>query len=94
VDNASTDRTKEVVQSCHIPAMSVRYIYEPKRGKSNAYNTAFGLAEGSILISTDDDVRFTRNWITEITQPIIDGNGDAVAGSITIAEHLQRPLDG
>src|SRR5688500_3483272 len=63
VDNASTDRTAQVVSDCGLSDMSVHYIYEPRRGKGNAYNTAMAAARGDVFLFTDDDVRPPRNWI-------------------------------
>lgn len=91
IDNASTDHTKQVVESCGINKMEVRYIYEPQKGKSNAYNTALSCGRGSIFISTDDDVRFPIDWLEKMTAPILAGTAQAVTGSITMADHLKRP---
>ena len=90
VDNASTDDTAEVVKSCCLPNMSVRYIHEPRQGKGYAYNTGLAAAGGEIIILTDDDVRPPNNWLEGMVRPILDGRADLVAGGVTIAKHLQR----
>lgn len=91
VDNASTDATAEVVASCRLPHMPVRYIHEPRRGKGYAYNTGMAAAQGEVFLFTDDDVRPPKNWIVGICGPILRGEADAVAGGVRIADHLERP---
>lgn len=90
VDNASTDNTKAVVCECNIPSMSVRYIYEPQSGLSNARNTGIANANGYIILFTDDDVRPPQDWIAGMCEPILSGRAQAVAGGIKMAPHLRR----
>lgn len=56
VDNASTDNTRAVAESC-VPGFPVplRVLSEPKPGKANALHTAFGHAEGELFCIVDDD---------------------------------------
>jgi glycosyltransferase involved in cell wall biosynthesis len=91
VDNRSTDATKQVVEDCRPHSISVRYIYEPRAGKSHAVNTAFAAARGDVILMTDDDVRFPTDWIACMATPIQQGEAVAVAGGISIASHLKRP---
>ncbi len=90
VDNGSTDDTAEVVKSCRLPNVAVRYIYEARRGKGYAYNRAMAEAAGAVFLFTDDDVRFPENWITGMCEPILQGKADAVAGGVRFAPHLMR----
>lgn len=92
VDNASTDRTPEVVR-CAAPMnmIPVRYVHEPRKGKGYAYNTGMAEAVGEIFLFTDDDVRVPANWIEGMCRPISNGEADAVQGGIRIAPHLERP---
>lgn len=90
VDNASTDETAEVVRACTLPNMSVRYIYEPRRGVCYARNTAVSAAGGEVILFTDDDVRLPHNWIEGMCAPIRAGRAHAVAGGVKIAPHLER----
>ena len=80
VDNGSTDHTKSVVEEYSVEQMPVRYVYDDRIGKSNAYNTALSLMEGDIFLGTDDDVRVPPNWIEAMTRPIFDDEADMVAG--------------
>ncbi len=90
VDNASTDATAEVVKSRCLPKMTVRYIREPSRGQCHARNAGIAAARGEIILFTDDDVRFSGNWITGMCEPILSGKADAVAGGVRFAPHLLR----
>ncbi len=90
VDNASTDDTPGIVQSFSLPGVSVRYLYEARRGKGYAYNSGIAAAQGKILLFTDDDVRPPGNWVEGMSAPILQGETDAVAGGIHMAEHLKR----
>ena len=91
VDNASTDATAEVVRTCRLPNMPVRYVHEPRRGKGYAYNTGMAQARGEVFLFTDDDVRPPHNWIAGMCRPILEGTADAVAGGVCLAPHLERP---
>lgn len=98
VDNASTDDTAQAIQTCRLPNLPVRYLYEPKRGQSNARNSGMEGAQGRVIVFTDDDVRFAPSWLDVLTAPLLAGTADAVAGGISIAPHLERdwtePLRG
>lgn len=91
VDNASIDNTMEVVRDSRLSRMVLRYIYEAKKGKGNAYNTGIAAANGEVLLFTDDDVRPPQDWIDGMCSPILSGVADAVASGIIIAPHLERP---
>lgn len=91
IDNASSDDTAEVVRSCGILNMLVRYIYEPRPGKGYAYNAGMAAARGEVFLFTDDDVRPSLNWIEGMCAPILSGKAHVVAGGVKIAPHLERP---
>jgi glycosyltransferase involved in cell wall biosynthesis len=90
VDNASTDNTAPMVKSFSLPNMPLRYIYEEKRGQSNARNTGMAAAIGEIFLWTDDDIRLPKDWISAMCTPIHLGKADGVAGRIKLAPHLDR----
>lgn len=91
VDNGSSDGTRAVVEAAGLPNMPVRYVYEPKAGKAHAYGAGLAVAHGTVLLMTDDDTRVPRDWIEQMCRPILEGEGDAVQGGVTIAPHLERP---
>jgi glycosyltransferase involved in cell wall biosynthesis len=90
VENGSTDGTAQVVKSFASGGLPVRYLREPKAGKSNSLNRAIAEALGDIFLFTDDDVRVPQNWIDEMCRPIASGEADAVQGGVELAPHLLR----
>ena len=94
VDNASTDRTPEVIAACEHPEMIVRGLQEPRPGKSRALNRAIEASRGEVLLFTDDDVRFPSDWVERMSAPILRADADAVSGGIELASELQRPWMG
>ncbi len=90
VDNGSTDDTRQVARACHLPALQVRYLHEPQPGQARARNTGLAEARGEVILFTDDDVRPPEDWIRRLSAPILSAAGQAVAGGVRIAAHLQR----
>lgn len=90
VDNGSTDHTASVFQSVTHFKFSLRYIREEQLGKSFAYNRGLSESKGDVLIWTDDDVRVPKNWIAEMSRPILEGHTDAVAGAVAFPPHIER----
>lgn len=91
VDNASTDHTADVVCSSNIRNMNVIYICNKERGKANAINAGIAASQGKILLWTDDDVRVPPDWIVAMSEPLLTGAAQGVAGKIRIAPSLERP---
>lgn len=61
IDNSSTDATPETVPSCF--GRDVRYVCQPNRGDSGAYNTGFDLAAGEFIQFVDGDDVLAPNKI-------------------------------
>ena len=82
-DNNSNDGTKDVVEY-YKPIFNgrLRYIFEPKQGKSFALNTAVKAAHGGILALTDDDVIVSKDWLFSIFNAFKNTNADCVGGRI------------
>ena len=93
VDNGSSDRTEEAARGAGPSKMPVKYISEPRVGKSHAYNTALTTAVGEVLLFTDDDVRVPANWIEGMCRPILNGGADAVAGGVVFPPNIDRLLN-
>lgn len=91
VDNASTDETAKVVKSAATVNMMVRYLYEPKQGKSHALNLGLSKARGDYLLFTDDDVKVAVDWVEQIVAPLAEGEADAVVGRTELAAYLRKP---
>jgi len=67
VDNNSTDRTREVVQSfADRNEILVRYVFEERQGVSYARNAGIAHAQAPLIAFFDDDCRVSENWIETI----------------------------
>jgi len=67
VDNNSKDKTRECVES-YMPKFQgrLRYLLEPKQGKSFALNLGISQAKGEIIAFTDDDCILERDYLMNI----------------------------
>lgn len=91
VDNGSRDKTQAVINSAAIRDQRVRRVHEPCAGLSRARNTAIRHANGEVIVFIDDDVQPLSGWFEAITQPILRGEADAVAGRIALSAEFHRP---
>jgi len=67
VDNNSTDETRKVVERAATGREDqVRYMFEPRQGKSFALNSALSRARGQIVAFTDDDAIVRPDWVRSI----------------------------
>ncbi|KDR57732.1 glycosyltransferase family 2 protein [Limnospira fusiformis CCALA 023] len=79
VDNASSDRTREIVES-KLDNPKLRYIYEPITGLSVARNTGAKTAQAPILAYLDDDAVASPQWLRVLYTAYQDNQKLAVAG--------------
>jgi glycosyltransferase involved in cell wall biosynthesis len=77
VDNASTDRTAEI-----IAGYPVRCLYEPYRGASAARNRGIEASRGDIVAFIDSDCISTKRWLTDLAAGFVDVETFAAAGEI------------
>jgi glycosyltransferase involved in cell wall biosynthesis len=77
VDNASTDRTADV-----IAGYPVRCLYEGQRGPSAARNRGIEVSRGDIVAFIDSDCIATKRWLAELAAGFVDEETFAVAGEI------------
>lgn len=86
VDNNSRDDTRAVVGEFAARApMPVRYLFEPRQGKSRALNTGIAEARNEYLALTDDDVRIGPGWVQAMADAFQRHGCDIVAGRIRAA---------
>jgi glucosyl-dolichyl phosphate glucuronosyltransferase len=73
VDNNSTDDTRQVVTS-RVDGFPVplKYLFEPRQGKSVALNTALAATDATVVVFTDDDVLVSERWLDASCRPILD----------------------
>jgi glucosyl-dolichyl phosphate glucuronosyltransferase len=82
VDNASTDKTKQITEAA-IAAYSshhVYYIYEPEPGLLSGRHRGALEAKGEILIFIDDDVEADTEWLKAIYESFSDPTIHLVGG--------------
>ncbi len=79
IDNASSDRTKEVTEA-RLPHPQLQYIYEPQVGLSVARNTGARVAQGEILAYLDDDAVATPGWLSSLLEAFQANEKLAIAG--------------
>jgi glucosyl-dolichyl phosphate glucuronosyltransferase len=99
VDNNSKDQTREVVESfAHQHPGRVRYLFEPKQGKSFALNAGIREAYGDIIAFTDDDLTVEPAWLRNLTASLLDDKWAGAGGRILPAQSFAAPewfaLDG
>jgi len=69
VDNNSNDQTSEVVEKyMENTRLNIRYVFEPRQGKTYALNTGISNARGQVLAFTDDDVIADSKWVASIME--------------------------
>jgi dolichol-phosphate mannosyltransferase len=79
VDGASTDGTRERVQS--VLADDVTAIWEDvARGKGAAVRAGLAQAQGAVVVIQDADLELDPGEFPRLLHPIVDGRADAVLG--------------
>jgi glycosyltransferase involved in cell wall biosynthesis len=83
IDNNSPDDTRAIVEAA-IPAFPVplRYAFEREQGRSAALNLGFRIAQGEIIVTTDDDVRVEPDWLNRIEAGLESQQCDYVGGRV------------
>jgi glycosyltransferase involved in cell wall biosynthesis len=83
VDNNSPDDTRQVVQAATATfPVELRYVFESEPGRSAALNSGLRVARGTILVTTDDDVRVERDWLERIEAGLEAHRCDYVGGRV------------
>jgi glycosyltransferase involved in cell wall biosynthesis len=83
VDNNSDDATRRVVeQAAEGFPVELRYLFESRQGRSPALNTGIRAARGSIIATTDDDVRVPPDWLDSAAAGLERSGGEYVGGRV------------
>ena len=92
VDNNSPDDTRRVVEEATgtFP-VDLRYVFEREQGRSPALNTGIRNARGSIIATTDDDVRVPADWLNQAAAGIERMQCDYVGGRVLPLWGAPRP---
>lgn len=94
VDNRSSDHTKAVCEAFHAASpIPCRYIYEERRGKSNALNRALASTRGDIIFLTDDDCVFREDLPDKLVAEFSADPGiDFLGGRVELFDPLDLPI--
>ena len=79
VDGGSSDATLKLIQEYAKKDIRIKAYYK-KLSRSAGRNYAVKKAKYDIIAMTDAGCRVHKNWLKLITKPLVDGEGDAVAG--------------
>jgi glycosyltransferase involved in cell wall biosynthesis len=83
VDNNSPDHTRHVVEAAAATyPVPLIYAFEREQGRSAALNRGFTLAQGQIVVTTDDDVRVESDWLNRIEAGLESQRCDYVGGRV------------
>jgi glycosyltransferase involved in cell wall biosynthesis len=92
VDNASTDRSREIINS-YRDRLPLTYLYERKRGKNAALNRAIDHIEGDLVIFTDDDIFPRPGWLVRMRAAADAHPSYAIFGGV-ILPRWEIPVPG
>ncbi len=83
IDNNSRDDTREVVAAAAASfPVPLRYLFEREQGRSAALNAGIRAAAGEIIVTTDDDVRVSEDWLTRAAEGLERLQCDYVGGRV------------
>lgn len=82
VNNGSTDFTEQVLRELEIANPRIRSIHDAMAGKARALNIAIRCVSSPFIAFTDDDVRPSPNWLTELRRAFNEPGCGAVCGPI------------
>ena len=92
IDNGSSDNTREVIgELAKRSAISVRYLSEPRSGKSHALNRGVAEATGDILLFADDDVTVSDGWADALSEAFDEADVGIVGGRIVAEWPVDPP---
>lgn len=85
VDNNSTDNTETVIKSFD-DRLPIRYVYEREQGLSRARNAGLDVAEGELIVFTDDDVKPHPDWLVAYWGAYLECRGSCYFGGPIVSE--------
>lgn len=82
VDNASTDRTRELAIATYRElGCKGHLLAEPRKGKAAAIRKAFMEIDADIYVMADADMTYPASDLPRLLVPVIEGQADLVCGN-------------
>jgi glycosyltransferase involved in cell wall biosynthesis len=81
VDDASTDGTREILETSLKGSVSRLVLQPENRGKGAALRAGFAAASGEIVLIQDADLEYDPREYEKLIRPILDGKADVVFGT-------------
>jgi glucosyl-dolichyl phosphate glucuronosyltransferase len=69
-DNGSSESLSDVIKKAQTH-LQIKYVREERPGKSRAINATLHLAQGELIVFTDDDVVPHAEWLTQLNSAAI-----------------------
>ncbi len=92
VDNGSTDDTLEVFRTMAMRGPGrLRYVSEPRLGKSRALNAGLKVVRGDVVALTDDDVSPPDDWVAMSATVLDKWDAQGAGGRILPRWEAQPP---
>lgn len=97
IDNASTDRTKELALNAYKElGCKGRLLEELRKGKALAVRKAFLEIDADIYVMADSDMTYPAKDLPSLLAPVLEGRADLVSGnrhhSGVYQQETKRPL--
>ena len=84
VDDGSTDRTAEILESRFGTDARVRIHHQVNRGKPAALNQALAMCAGEIIVTIDADTIVNPRAVGRLVRHFVDEGTGAVAGNVKV----------
>jgi glycosyltransferase involved in cell wall biosynthesis len=92
VDNASTDRSHDIINSFR-DRLPLVCLSEEKPGKNAALNAALAHVEGDLVVLTDDDVFPASDWLVRMRSAADDNPEYSIFGGVVLPRWEIAPPD-
>lgn len=92
VDNASTDRSREIINSFQ-DRLPLTCLFEEKLGKNAALNAALRHAEGDLIVLTDDDALPRPEWLVSLRSAADAQPAYSIFGGVVLPRWENTPPD-
>lgn len=82
VNDHSTDKTGYLLEKLDLKNFQILNLPDGKYGKKNAIIMAASLANGDIILSSDADCSFNKNWVQKMVGYFINNEVQLVSGPV------------